>query len=146
MSSGQGDRTEKATPKRKKDAREKGQVVRSRDLAGAISLVAVTLSLGWFGAWATGVVGGRLADGLNRVSDGARGDITPQMLAAIIWPDLGLLAKTAGPPAMVALLLSAWRQRGLARHQLHSLNDHMLRDMGLTRREFERTGRSGRLD
>jgi len=46
----------------------------------------------------------------------------------------------------LALLLTAWRRQGAARRELHGLNDHMLRDMGLTRREFERTGRSGRLD
>jgi uncharacterized protein YjiS (DUF1127 family) len=46
----------------------------------------------------------------------------------------------------LAILLSAWRQQGVARRQLHSLNDHMLQDMGMTRHEFERTGRSGRLD
>jgi uncharacterized protein YjiS (DUF1127 family) len=46
----------------------------------------------------------------------------------------------------LAILFSAWRQRGVARRQLHSLNDHMLRDMGMARHEFERTGRSGRLD
>lgn len=46
----------------------------------------------------------------------------------------------------LAILLSAWRQRGAARRQLHSLSQHMLKDIGMTRRAFERTGRSGRLD
>lgn len=44
----QGEKTEKATPKKRRDAREKGQVVQSRDLASAISLLAVILLLTWF--------------------------------------------------------------------------------------------------
>ena len=103
MSAGQGDRTEKPTAKRKRDARERGQVVRSKDLAGAVSLVAVTMSLGWFGAWMTGAVGNRLADGLRAMSDGAHADINAQTLSAILWPDLGLMATIAGPPAFVAI-------------------------------------------
>lgn len=44
----QGEKTEKATPKKRRDAREKGQVVQSRDLASAVSLLAVILLLTWF--------------------------------------------------------------------------------------------------
>jgi flagellar biosynthetic protein FlhB len=40
-------RSEKATARRKQSARDKGQVVRSRDLAGAVTLLAVTAALSW---------------------------------------------------------------------------------------------------
>ena len=40
-------RSEKATARRKQKAREKGQVVRSRDLASALTLLALTLALSW---------------------------------------------------------------------------------------------------
>jgi flagellar biosynthesis protein FlhB len=40
-------RSEKATARRKQKAREKGQVVRSRDLAAALTLLAVTFALSW---------------------------------------------------------------------------------------------------
>jgi flagellar biosynthesis protein FlhB len=40
-------RSEKATARRRQKAREKGQVVRSRDLAGALALLAATLTLSW---------------------------------------------------------------------------------------------------
>src|SRR5579862_4562108 len=40
-------RSEKATARRKQKAREKGQVVRSRDLVGALTLLACTLLLSW---------------------------------------------------------------------------------------------------
>ena len=52
MASG-GDKTEKATPKRRDEARKKGQVAKSQDLNGAIVLLASLLSLSALGpaAW-----------------------------------------------------------------------------------------------
>jgi flagellar biosynthetic protein FlhB len=47
MASG-GDRTEKATPKKREDARKKGQVARSMDLNGAVVLLAALLALSAF--------------------------------------------------------------------------------------------------
>src|ERR1700754_1265546 len=44
-----GDKTEKATPKKLKDARKKGQVARSMDLNGAIVLLAALMGLSAFG-------------------------------------------------------------------------------------------------
>jgi len=41
------DRTERATPKRRQEARERGQIPRSRELAGALSLLSVVVAL-WF--------------------------------------------------------------------------------------------------
>jgi flagellar biosynthetic protein FlhB len=40
-------KTEQATPRRKKKAREQGQVARSRDLSSGLAFAAVTLCLGW---------------------------------------------------------------------------------------------------
>jgi flagellar biosynthesis protein FlhB len=40
-------RTEKATPRRRKKAREEGQIVRSRELSGALALLALVMVLGW---------------------------------------------------------------------------------------------------
>ena len=51
------DRTEQPTAKRWTDAREKGQVARSRDLALAAAAVAATIALA--------KLGGRLIDGLT---------------------------------------------------------------------------------
>ncbi len=47
---GKSERTEKATPKRRRDARRKGQVPRSRELAFAVSFLAVVVFLGFSGA------------------------------------------------------------------------------------------------
>lgn len=44
------ERTEDATPRRREQAREKGQVARSRELASAVVLVIGAVSLMWFGA------------------------------------------------------------------------------------------------
>lgn len=46
-----GERTEEATPKRKQQAREKGQLPRSKDLAGAVGLLGGVIALMWFGTW-----------------------------------------------------------------------------------------------
>lgn len=53
------EQTEKATPHRKQQAREKGDVVRSRELAGALGMLAGVIALGelgerWAAAWARG--------------------------------------------------------------------------------------------
>src|SRR4029453_19022341 len=96
----QGDRTEKPTTKRKKDARERGQVARSRDLAGAISLVAATGAVGWLGARVVGLLGGRLGVGLNAMADQAHATLTPASIGGSLWSDMGLLAAAAGPPAL----------------------------------------------
>ncbi len=44
----QGEKTEKATPKKRRDAREKGQVVQSKELGAALSLLLVFVSIQFF--------------------------------------------------------------------------------------------------
>jgi flagellar biosynthetic protein FlhB len=113
----QGDRTEKPSIKRKRDARERGQVARSRDLAGAASLVAVTLALGWMGSRMMGLISNRLIAGLESLGTDAHTTLSGTALAGILWSDLGLLAMVAGPPALVAAAVSvsaSVAQTGLA--------------------------------
>jgi len=45
VASDSGEKTEEATPKKKKDAREKGQVVKSQELTSSITLMVATLTL-----------------------------------------------------------------------------------------------------
>ena len=88
------DRTEKATPKRRKDSRKKGQVAKSADLNGAVVLVAALGSLAVFGPH---IVGG-LADTMR----GMLGDAGhPDRIAG--GPGLGSLAGTAGMAMAVAI-------------------------------------------
>jgi flagellar biosynthetic protein FlhB len=49
-----GERTEEATPKRRQEAREKGQVAKSQDLAGALLLIAASVALGAAALWMLG--------------------------------------------------------------------------------------------
>ncbi len=60
MSQNSGDRTEKATPKKRKDARDKGQVFKSTDLTTAFSLLAL------FGILS--LAGVMMVDGLKTLS------------------------------------------------------------------------------
>src|ERR1043165_7613355 len=107
MSKGtQGDRTEKPTAKRKRDARERGQVARSRDLAGALSLASVALALGWFGPRMVRTVSARLVDGLQNLGSNAHVELNANSLATTAWSDLGLLAVVVTPLAFVAATVS----------------------------------------
>lgn len=64
-----GEKTEPASPKKIEDARKKGQVAKSRDLTGAITLLAFFLILKFY----TGVMGNKFAEGFlsyyTRISD-----------------------------------------------------------------------------
>lgn len=107
-SSSAGERTEKPSARRLKDARERGQIARSPDLGPAISLVAVTLSLGWFGAQMVTLVAARMASGLATLGDHARTGADGAAIATQLVGDAGLLVRVAGPPAVVAGLVAAF--------------------------------------
>ena len=49
MAEDQGDKTEAATPRRRQEAREEGNIARSPDLTAAVLLVGILLLLNWFG-------------------------------------------------------------------------------------------------
>ena len=64
------DRTEKPTPKRLREAREKGQIPRSRDLAVAAASLASVMAAAWFGGHLIGKVTDQLAhEGLVERAD-----------------------------------------------------------------------------
>ncbi|MCC7010584.1 MAG: flagellar biosynthesis protein FlhB [Acidobacteria bacterium] len=102
MASQTGERTEKPTPKRRREARERGQVARSRDLSGALSLIAVAMALGWFGVRMIAAVRDRLVSTFAVLSDQAHVTLDAGALSAALWSDLHLVARLAGPPALVA--------------------------------------------
>jgi flagellar biosynthetic protein FlhB len=101
-----GERTEKPTPKRIKDAREKGQVARSRDLSAAVSLAAVTLGLAWLGFEMISSVAARISIGLTTLAERAHTPIVPGTIESLLWSEAGTLARVVGPPALIAGLLS----------------------------------------
>ena len=89
------ERTEKPTPKKLREAREKGQVPRSRDLAAALSLLAVVLALTRLGPG----LGTRLADTVGGAFQhlGEVSPLLPNEMGATAWRYLALLALTTGP-------------------------------------------------
>jgi flagellar biosynthetic protein FlhB len=106
MAQSTGERTEKPTAKKLKDARERGQVARSTDLSGAMSLVGITLALGWFGASMASSAGERLVSGLSTFGNQARGSLDAGTLVSMLWTDAGLFLRLVGPPAAIAAAAS----------------------------------------
>ena len=94
------DRTEKPSQKRLQDARKKGQVVRSRDLAVAGASIVATMALA--------MLGGRMMDGLARRLTGdlsALGDaplhaVTGGEMNGIVLQGGALIAILVGPIAL----------------------------------------------
>ena len=99
MSSSSGSRTEKPTPQREKKAREKGQIARSKDLAGSLAaaaglLVAGSQAVVFVRAW-RGFLGGTLAAG--------PGAGTAAALTPAAWLVMGSTGAIAGTAWIVAL-------------------------------------------
>jgi flagellar biosynthetic protein FlhB len=64
-----GEKTEKATPKRRDEARKKGQVARSQDLGGAVVLLAGLFALGSAGPAAARRMGDAMRGALMQIAD-----------------------------------------------------------------------------
>ena len=88
-----GEKTEKATPKKRKEAREKGQVARSTDLQGAVVLIAGIVAIGSAGP---GLV--------QRMGDVMRGAIEQMSDPSIVSKQgIGLLMLSAGKATLLAV-------------------------------------------
>jgi flagellar biosynthetic protein FlhB len=105
MSTATADRTEKATPRRRKDARERGQVAHSRDLAGALAFVGIVLALAWTGSTIGAQLAQRIAAAFQTMGD-VRGDLGPAAISAAVWADAGLFALLVAPCALIAAAVS----------------------------------------
>lgn len=97
-----GEKTEKPSAKRVRDAREKGQVARSQDMVAALGLLGVTLALARTGAIGLGRLERRLAEGLSHLDESARGTIALHDLANRAVSDLVLMGMVAGPFLLAA--------------------------------------------
>ena len=67
--SSKSDRTEKPTAKKRKDAREKGQIARTRELSQAASLAAVAAALLWTGRFGMARLTAAMADSLELMGE-----------------------------------------------------------------------------
>lgn len=94
-------RTEKATPRREKKAREQGQVARSRDLISGLAFTAAVLSLGWSARQVPSMWHSFFARALN---EAAAGTISSDPL--LNW-SAALLVWVAGPVLAVAWIAAA---------------------------------------
>lgn len=96
----QDQKTEAPTPKRVRDARNKGDVLQSRDLGGALVVLAGAAWIAFAGAWAVGAFGEMLSDALS-FGAGDIGDFQPATRA------LNLLAAIAAPLGSLMVLTIA---------------------------------------
>jgi len=99
------DKTEQPTSKRRNDARETGQVARSRDLALAAASVAATVALAKLGGRLVNGLADRLASDLAHFGDAplepiGAGDITARVIQAA-----GMLALLVGPIALATMFV-----------------------------------------
>jgi flagellar biosynthetic protein FlhB len=101
-----GEKTEKASAKKLKDARGRGQVVRSRDLVVAMASLAITLALASIGGSMMARLAGRVAAGLARIGDRPLVSLSPNDVATMVIGDLGIIGVIAGPLLITAAVAS----------------------------------------
>ena len=98
----QDDKTEKATPKRRGEARKKGQVAKSPDLAGGAVVIAGLIALSWVAPAAITTIAGSMRDAFAHIAHS--GDITTSAgLQNLLMTVLDTLARTVGPIAGVCV-------------------------------------------
>ncbi|MFM6853278.1 MAG: flagellar biosynthesis protein FlhB [Sphingopyxis sp.] len=107
-----GDKTEAPTPKRKREAVEKGDVLQSRELGTALVMLVGAGWIAFAGPWMVGSIKVMLTDGLTLnaadVQHFAPGDAIARLTMGIILPLMGIVAATffaaIAAPAMVGSL------------------------------------------
>jgi flagellar biosynthetic protein FlhB len=96
-------KTEQPTPKKLKDARKKGQVVRSKDLAVAAATVAGVVALGIMGQRILQGSANRLATDLAHFGDTPLRPLTAGDLNGMIFSGLTLIIVLVGPLALATM-------------------------------------------
>jgi len=98
------DRTERPTAKRLQDARKKGSVARSRDLALAAASVAATIALAQFGGRLVSGLTQQLRRDLEHLGDAPLKPLTAGDLTGIVVSGAGTIAWLVGPIALVTMV------------------------------------------
>jgi flagellar biosynthetic protein FlhB len=98
------DKQEKPTAKRLKDAREKGQVARSKELGAALGVCAVTLAFVWLGTTLVQSVASRLAQDIGHLDQFAKAPLTGDGLGGIVLERIWWFARTISPLMGVAVV------------------------------------------
>lgn len=102
--SSQGDKQEKPTAKRLKDAKEKGQVARSKELGAAVGLCAAALGLAWFGVHLAQAMAKRLAGGLSTLDQHAQSTVTVTDISGVMVDNVWWFSTTLAPLSLVVLV------------------------------------------
>ena len=93
-----GEKTEKPTQKRLREARRRGQVWKSQDLTSALLLIASSVTVAIAGRWSGGLLGTAMAERLERAA-GFHGQLDPASALTEV-----VAAITSGALALVPLL------------------------------------------
>lgn len=99
-------RTEKPTAKRLKDARKKGQVAQSRDLAQAGGLAAAVMALGWAGSSIMERLGQAMSDSLGTLNEAGATGLDAGQLATDVYASLWLMCLCVAPIAVASAVAS----------------------------------------
>lgn len=100
-----GERTEQPTGKRLKEARDRGQVARSRDLSVALSSLSLTMALASLGPGIVAQMATRMVAGINRMGDRPLDPINPGELMQAVFADGKTVAMSVGPLMLVAAIV-----------------------------------------
>ena len=104
MSDDFGDRTQKPTERRRREARAHGEVARSADLVAASVLLVTTAALWWLGPQLTDVLARTMRDGLSSVP---RSPVTAESVAQTMTLLATRLAAGVVPLLLIALAAAA---------------------------------------
>src|SRR5437764_14099816 len=99
MATGAGEKTEKPTPKRREEARKKGQVAKSPDLNGAIVLLTALFALSIWGPHIWNQLGASMHDTLAMIARPRA--LTPTGIARVFMEGGQTAALAVGPIALV---------------------------------------------
>src|ERR671934_2298533 len=101
MARGGGEKTEKATPKRRQEARKKGQVAKSADLNGAVVMVAALFALSAYAPKMAEQIGASMRSTLAMIATPEA--VTPHGLGQLFMEGGKLVLLTVGPVAGICL-------------------------------------------
>jgi flagellar biosynthetic protein FlhB len=99
-----GDKQEKPTLKRLKDAKEKGQVARSRELAAALGLCAAALALSWFGVRLARSLTSRLVESLSTLDRFGAQQVSAAQVNGAMLDSVQWFAVTMAPLSLVVVV------------------------------------------
>lgn len=97
-----GEKTEKATPKRREEARKKGQVARSADLGGSVVLLAGLFAIGSAGPAAARRMGDAMRQALTQISDPSV--VSRDQIGGLLMHAGGAVLMAVAPIALVCML------------------------------------------